>query len=174
MLCEECGINEATVEIRMFGADGEASVKHLCQECAEKLKGRLPQIHAVDISDFLGAILEKIHQVRTESQDEQYDGECPECGATWAEFRRTNTLGCPACYKAFREPIEEYLVKRNFNAIYVGDAPSGRTAENREVYRIIKLKESLKEAIGREDYEQAALLRDEIRSLEKALEEESK
>ena len=174
MLCEECGINEATVEIRMFGAGGEASVRHLCQECAEKLKGRLPQIHAVDISDFLGAILDKIRQVRSDASDDEYDGECPECGTTWAEFKQSNTLGCPGCYKAFREPIEEYLVRRNGNAVYVGDTPSGGTTENSDVYRMIKLKESLKEAISSENYERAALLRDEIRTLEKTLEGETK
>ncbi|MCR4620498.1 MAG: UvrB/UvrC motif-containing protein [Clostridiales bacterium] len=172
MLCEDCGLNEANVEIRMFGADGEAVVRHLCQDCAEKLKGSLPQMHAVDISDFLGAILAKIHHFRTEEKEEEFDGVCPECGMSWAEVRKDFNLGCPGCYRAFREPIEEYLVKLNGSAIYAGEAPSDRRTENRDVYRLIKLKESLKAAIGAEDYEQAARLRDEIRTLEKALEGE--
>ncbi len=161
MLCEQCGENEATVRVEAFAPDGSSAARMLCQDCARKLR---PNLRALDISDFLNALIGKIREDRQEKEQERFDASCEECGLSWAEYRRRGTLGCPGCYRAFREPLEEMLVKKNGSALYMGITPAGARV-NDEIYALKKLKEQLKSAIDSEDFERAAVLRDEIKRL---------
>ena len=69
MLCEECGKNEATVHIQAMLPDGTTSTRSLCQPCMNKLRA-MPGIHALDISEFLGALFERIRQSRQEKDSD--------------------------------------------------------------------------------------------------------
>lgn len=168
MLCEECGKNEAVVHIQAVAPDGSATTRSLCQRCFGKLK-MIQGVQALDISEFLGALIGRIHQSRLEKESDRFDATCPTCGMTYAEYKKEQRLGCADCYKAFREPIEEALVKRNDSAIYVGSAPGSDETLNDDIYRVKKLREQMQKAIGEEKFETAAALRDEIRALEEKI-----
>ena len=111
MLCEECGKYEATVHIQTLAPDGSATTRSLCQRCVNKLR-MMPGVHALDISEFLGALFERIHQSRLEKDADRFDATCPVCGMSYADYKKDQLLGCAECYKAFREPIEEALVMK--------------------------------------------------------------
>ena len=166
MLCEECGKNEATIHFQTIGPEGEQMSKDICEECFEKLKARMPGVNAIDISGFLGALLGKLAGARQERENDKFDAVCPTCGTKYAEFKRSQNLGCANCYGAFRERIEEILVKRNHSALYTGSAPHSAKGANEEIYKYKKLKEEMKQAIAGEDFERAAKIRDELRRLE--------
>ena len=154
MLCEECGKNEATVRIEAIAPDGSTTTRSLCQRCVGKLR-MMQGVRALDISEFLGALFERIHQSRVEKDSDRFDATCPDCGLTYAEYKKEQRLGCAGCYKAFREPIEEALVKRNDSAIYAGRAPGGEEQLNDDIYQVKKLREQMRKAVEEERFETA-------------------
>ncbi len=79
--------------------------------------------------------------------------QCPACGFTLEDYRRTSRLGCPDCYSVF---AREFSTLTSATA----DRPEADEPPSRE-----KLERRLREAIEREDYENAARLRDELKAL---------
>ena len=93
---------------------------------------------------------------------------CSRCGLSYSDFRKTFQLGCSQCYKTFKEQLEPMLRRIHGSIIHKGKVPS-KAPVKAEVPKdeIKELKTKLAEAIKREEYEEAARLRDEIRTLEK-------
>ena len=84
---------------------------------------------------------------------------CPVCHFTLEDYRRTNRLGCPDCYT---------FLASELNAPSE-DAEDGETTEQEQLRRSTQdLEAELQQAVEREDYERAAVLRDEIKALNNA------
>ncbi len=81
--------------------------------------------------------------------------QCPACGFTLEDYRRTSRLGCSDCYSFFA---------REFSALTGSGADTPHESDDGAPTRE-KLERQLREAIEREDYESAARLRDELKSL---------
>lgn len=106
---------------------------------------------------------------------------CGECGTTLDNVRVSRTVGCSNCYDVFGDiliaDLEAYyklppnfIKKKKSIPLHVGRAP-GETQEISPSLRLIALNEALDETLKREDYEQAALLRDQIKALTEESEE---
>ncbi|MBC2605761.1 UvrB/UvrC motif-containing protein [Pelagicoccus albus] len=95
------------------------------------------------------------------------DRACSGCGLTPADFKEHGRLGCPKCYETFEAKIEPMLRKLHKGERHLGKVP-GSTEQRRVVSpeEIAKLKQRLDEYVSREEYEMAAAVRDQIRSLE--------
>jgi protein arginine kinase activator len=160
MLCEECGQNEATVHVTHY-TNGEKTQKIICAACAGKmnLDGLLIPFTINDL--FNGFIT-----LPSVSPAADYSLQCRVCGMTLNEFKDGGKLGCANCYKAFEASLMPIIKRIQGNTEHVGKAPEGNKKYMRRL-EIEKLKEQLAEAIRREDYEQAAELRDKIKALEK-------
>jgi protein arginine kinase activator len=99
---------------------------------------------------------------------------CGDCGTTLANIRMGSMLGCSHCYEIFGDAvIHELRVAHALPAalagqkmanIHVGRSP-GELSEISPTTRLAALNQALIETLHREDYEQAALLRDQIRTL---------
>lgn len=101
--------------------------------------------------------------------------ECGNCGTTLEEVKRGHRLGCAECYTVFgdvllnemqaanRLPPHISLAKKGL-PIHIGRSPGEKAAVNPSS-RLLALNEALKETLNREDYEQAASLRDQIKAL---------
>ncbi len=81
--------------------------------------------------------------------------QCPQCGYTYADYVRTHRLGCPKCYDVFREMLQ---LTSNSPADELDDVQPDS---------VEKLEEQMMAAVEREDYEEAAKLRDLIKSQRK-------
>ncbi len=110
-------------------------------------------------------------------------GACAACGLTYALFRQSGMLGCPECYQAFESQLWPLLSRAHEGGTHhvgkiprrastqAGDGPSpGRAAAlfgsvQERAERIVILRQQLAEAVGAEQYERAAQLRDELRKL---------
>ena len=80
-------------------------------------------------------------------------------------------LGCDKCYYYFKDNLVS-IIKRNQNSIeHIGKIPKREGKIIRKKKKIKRLKTNIEEAISIEDYEKAAVLRDEIFNLEKELKE---
>ncbi|MFN3477179.1 MAG: UvrB/UvrC motif-containing protein [Candidatus Methylomirabilales bacterium] len=91
--------------------------------------------------------------------------ECQECGLTVEEVIREERVGCQACYQAFA-PLFATIFDRVAEACHVEPTllvPSPVVDQRR--LRLLQLRAALRQAVSRENYEEAARLRDEIQKL---------
>jgi protein arginine kinase activator len=87
---------------------------------------------------------------------------CPDCGVRFMEFRTGGRLGCPTDYQAFARGLLPLILRSHGATRHVGKVP-GRRAPASDRARL-RLRSEFRAAIAREDYEQAARLRDQLRS----------
>jgi protein arginine kinase activator len=83
---------------------------------------------------------------------------CPTCGYTVIDLQRTGRLGCACCYQSFAPLIAPQLPLMHRGTRHHGKVPHG----HRSAYHRALLREALARAIATEDYEQAAVLRDQL------------
>lgn len=100
---------------------------------------------------------------------------CGNCGTTLESLRVGIPLGCSVCYEVFDDvligemlasekiPPRITTVKKSI-PIHIGRAP-GESQEMNPSLRLLALNEALNETLKKEDYEQAAWLRDQIKAL---------
>jgi protein arginine kinase activator len=87
---------------------------------------------------------------------------CPRCGFTQADFKKAGRLGCPECYKTFSEALEGLLKTMHKGTRHVGKVPETLRQTRDLSDRLKVLQKRLAKAVADEDFEEAAILRDEI------------
>ncbi len=161
-VCGECEAAEAVVHLTQI-VDDVARVLHLCQKCAAARGVDQPTAPTTSpLTDFLSQMTDgERDSVGTQ------DGTCTFCGLTFAGFRENGRLGCPHCYTTFASYLKNLLRRIHGGVQHVGKVylPPDPTVSERE-QRLEGLRRKLNYAIGAEDFERAAQLRDQIRSLE--------
>ena len=159
MLCCICKEKEATVHLTQISGDKMQKVD-LCEECA-KTKG---------VNDPTGFSLADLLLGLGASQEiEQAGGgaevKCPRCGFTQADFKKAGRLGCPDCYQTFAEGLEGLLKTMHKGTRHTGKVPQSLQQSRNQAERMKVLQKKLAKAVEDENFEQAALLRDEIRQM---------
>ncbi len=160
MLCDICKQNPAKVHLTQI-VDGKTKKVDLCEACS-KAKG------VDDPSGFsLADLLMGLGAAQEMEQASAGAGglRCPGCGFTQAEFKKTGRLGCAQCYRTFSEGLETLLKTMHKGTRHTGKVPAALRASHDLEERLRVLQRKLEKAIGAEDFEQAALLRDEIRQI---------
>jgi protein arginine kinase activator len=158
LICGHCNKQTALIHVaESVDREGKKSwdVQHLCEECAHELG--LP--HAKTLDSFFQALPLGLGLL-TETK-------CSQCGMRFSDFRRTGRLGCEKCYDAFRDSLQEVLDKAHGGKTkHVGRGPgmSGEEATRREDLAVLQRK--LRQAVEAEAYEEAARIRDRIRSID--------
>jgi protein arginine kinase activator len=166
MQCEVCGKAAATLHFTEI-VNNKMTELHLCTRCADQkgLHGGVGNKGKFAIADFMA---EMVDEVSTAEEDKIGHVQCSRCGMFYSSFRETGHLGCAECYTAFRQSLRPLLRRIHGEPRHVGKAPK-RDGEGHERRREVqRLHEELERALGRDDYETAATIRDSIRSLERA------
>ncbi|NLN17204.1 MAG: hypothetical protein GX182_07815 [Firmicutes bacterium] len=159
MLCDECRQRPAVVHITKIVNNVRSEV-HLCEKCAQ---GREEFAEA---SFGFPKLIASLFDWGPAVPGVRRDVQCESCGLTQQDFRRLGQLGCPACYEGFAPQLEPLLRRLHGGARHRGKVP-GPEGKGIKIRRELEsLRRQLQEAIGREEYELAAKLRDEIRDLE--------
>lgn len=160
MLCTICKEKEATVHLTQI--EGEKMHKlDLCEECA-KQKG---------VNDPAGFSLADLLMGLGVSQEMEKatggaDVKCPNCGHTQADFKKTGRFGCSDCYTVFAEGLEALLRTMHKDVRHAGKAPAARQQLRQRQQTLQRLQAELAQAVGAEDFERAARLRDDIKRLQ--------
>src|SRR6478736_3956814 len=159
MLCCICKEKEATVHLTQIAGDKMQKVD-LCEECA-KTKG---------VNDPTGFSLADLLLGLGASQEiEQAAGgtelKCARCGFTQADFKKAGRLGCAECYNTFSEGLESLLKTMHKGVRHVGKVPAVLQETRDLTERLKTLQKKLAKAIEEENFEQAAILRDEIKQM---------
>ena len=158
MQCERCKNNVATVHLTEI-VKSQKTEKHLCEQCA-KDEGYTIKTH-VSLQDLLTAFI-SAH----DDAEEMAGVKCPDCGMTYVDFRSEGRLGCPNDYEVFREALDPLLEKIHGKVEHSGKLPSRAGESQRKQRDLMALRRQLRDAVDKEDYEAAARLRDEIKTME--------
>lgn len=174
MQCQKCGQRPASLHYTKI-INGEKTEFHLCDECAHEQGEQMSGLeNGFSIHHLLSGLLNfdppsPEGQSRTATSRQQVL-RCPTCGLTYNQFSKIGRFGCSDCYHAFRDRLEPLFRRVQGNTTHRGKVPrrtGGRMKIRREMEQ---LKSSLNQCIQQEEFEEAARLRDQIRSLQEKLE----
>jgi len=164
-VCDNCGSGEAVVHLTQI-VNNEMSTFRLCERCAAEkgLENSVEPPSGFPLTDFLA-------QMGGEAPRGGPSGDlaCAFCGLGFREFREGGRLGCPHCYSTFEVHLRGLLRRIHGSTQHMGKVylPPDPTASEMEK-RLEGLRRTLQRAVEAEDFERAALIRDQIRTLEPA------
>lgn len=159
MLCENCKKNQATTYFKTV-INGEAREMHFCNECAKKFGGLNFFPNGFGLDGILSGLLGQYIPAQ-KPQTERLS--CPVCGSTLDDFSESGRVGCANCYDAFYQSLMPYIRKIHGGATHVGRIPARIMISPKR--RILALESELAQAITLQEYERAALIRDELKAI---------
>lgn len=168
MMCQNCGKNPATTHIKTI-VNGTLTEYDLCTECAkEKGYTNFFKDMSFDFGNLLGGFIDTPQTKGTTVR-------CPKCGASFAEITESGKIGCAECYRVFRERLMPTIHRIHGTAKHKGKIPGTaalRIIEPAGGISVVKpspleaKRAELKAAIEAQNFERAAVLRDEIKAME--------
>ncbi len=173
MKCQNCGANEATIKY-MQVINGEKDEMYLCDKCAKDMKIDMNFDMHFGLDNVFASLFGAEPLVKPiELSDEL---KCDSCGMRYEDFAKTGMTGCPNCYKVFNRRLDNVIKRlhgsnRHVEASHEVTPKLARRKSSNAKEKIEELKAEIENCIKKEDYEQAAILRDKIKSLEKNLDE---
>lgn len=161
MLCSQCQERDAVVHLTQI-VDNAVTQVHLCEKCATE-RGIETSSSAPmhPLGEFLQAAQQQAVQMPGDA------ARCSYCGTSLREFRASGRLGCARCYTAFERSLRELLRRVHGSSAHVGRGYAGADAPALERgATLAELRGRLADAIQDEQFEVAATLRDQIRTME--------
>ena len=176
MLCDRCQKRDAKILYTEI-INGVKKEQHLCEECATdytSFQMEKPLLNSdLTLGDLLSTLLDNYAVSDKKSYgDENSTLTCSNCGTTYEEFIQKGRFGCPECYKNFSNQLGKTLKGIQGAEIHTGKRPKGyvTTVQNKiakDFTEVEKLSLKLQEAIEKEEFEEAARLRDLIKQMKK-------
>src|SRR5271170_7578132 len=163
MLCMLCKQNPAKFHYTQIVEDKMQKVD-LCEDCAKQKGVNHPSFSAADLLLGLGASQEIAQSASG------VEIRCPGCGFTQADFKKAGRLGCAVCYTTFSDGLESLLKSMHKGIKHLGKVPAALRQGRDLSERLKHLQKKLDKAVTAEDFEQAASLRDEIKTTKDQLE----
>jgi protein arginine kinase activator len=158
--CQKCQ-NPATLHITEILGETQYEELHLCEQCANK--------YLYEPQGKIAAGKAALEAGRDPEDSLFNQHECPSCGIKFVEFRNTGRLGCPHDHQAFREELLPLLENIHGEVRHCGKVPRRMPQSKEMESELTQLRNRLKQAVTKEDYEEAAKLRDKIKTLEEAV-----
>jgi protein arginine kinase activator len=162
MKCDICNENEAVIFVHQVIMGKQAQV-NLCEHCAHE---RGIHTHSSQEEMTLQTLINEIKAAANLIQQQLDPRVCPVCGTSIFNIRRDHAVGCPECYHFFRSDIKDIMENSGILGHYSGSVPPRlaqfRSALNDKAH----IREKMEECVASEDYEGAALYRDQLRQLE--------
>lgn len=176
MLCTKCGKKEATVYYKQ-NINGKITEYNVCPDCAAELRKQYKEttghgfdsVFGGDDLNLIGSLLGLPTAARLAPAKT-----CPLCGATYRDFASGGKAGCAKCYDVFRSELSRTIIGIHGRREHTGRTPKGFIAQMSLEKKIGTLRDKLKTAIEDQAFEEAAKLRDEIRTLESESESENR
>lgn len=182
MLCDNCGKREANVRYSE-NINGRKKELNLCEECSQKLGiSQMDFSMPIDFSSFFGEFMEDLATPELMAMplfNEIKALKCDNCGYTFDEIANSGRLGCANCYEVFEERLDPIIRRMQGDNRHVGrvggildnkiEQKLNHKQEGQEESdkgsKLEELQEKLKQAIKKEEYEEAAKIRDEIKKI---------
>jgi protein arginine kinase activator len=162
MKCEICGKRESVVHVQQV-IGNETIDMHICEVCAHE-KGISKRSDKIELS--LSQLLTGLLDLKGGTDEQVQATECATCGMKAADFKKEGRLGCPDCYSCFATEIRAMHKRLSGVARHKGKLPQKLLSYKELLIDRERLRSRLETAVDEEDYETAAILRDQIRAIE--------
>src|SRR5208282_2196729 len=149
MKCQKCA-KAATLHITEVLGEDQVEELHLCEECAHKYLYEPQQQKSG--TKLPGTASEELEEPAVLNR------ECQVCGIKFVDFRNSGRLGCPHDYASFREDLLPLLENIHGETKHCGKTPRRYPQAKKTEAELTQLRNRLKQAVTREDYEEAARL----------------
>ena len=166
MLCQKCHSSLATVRYAEV-VDGKVMDLHLCQECLAAHQQRAAAGFELAGSVAPGRVSSAESGVLPSRSKARRI--CKACGTRLSSVLDTGKVGCVVCYSTFGDVTSPLLSDMHGYARHCGKIPKVDDARTLLRSNLQNRRAMMRSAIQMESYEEAAVLRDEIRKLEDAL-----
>ncbi|WP_186576192.1 UvrB/UvrC motif-containing protein [Aquibacillus kalidii] len=173
MECQECHERPATLHFTKV-VNGSKTEVHVCGQCAKE-KGYVSyDEEAYSLHDLLSGLFNfdstsLTGQKNTPSHTTK-QLKCEKCGMTYQEFTQVGKFGCSECYHTFSDKLDPIFRRvHSGNTTHDGKIPKRIGTNIHQKHLVKELKNKLQQLITEENFEEAAKVRDEIRSVEKDL-----
>lgn len=173
MICSECNKRPATLHFTQI-INGEKTEVNVCELCAQN-EGYITSFDEPfslhDLLTGLFNVTSKTGQMNLNKGhffDHLPSLKCEHCQLTFENFQRIGKFGCANCYEAFQPRIDSVIRRvHSGNVEHNGKIPK-RTGGKLQLKKdLTKHREYLKQLIQAEKFEEAAVIRDQIREMEK-------
>ncbi|RFU61368.1 UvrB/UvrC motif-containing protein [Peribacillus glennii] len=172
MICEECNERPATMHFTKI-INGKKTEVHMCERCAQE-KGEMFMLNGgpgFSINNLLAGLFNidpGFQQAKANALPKTEVLRCIRCNLTFSQFVHIGKFGCAECYETFKDHLDPILKRvHSGNTSHHGKIPK-RIGGSIHIKKQIKdLKQQLKQFIEHEEFEKAAEIRDQVRSLEK-------
>ncbi|MBQ3046141.1 MAG: UvrB/UvrC motif-containing protein [Clostridia bacterium] len=165
MLCQNCGKNEATTHIKQI-INGDMAESHLCSECASHLGySDMFSGFGLNLSELFGGFLGDTKPSVSSGKSPR----CPKCGSSFDEIVHSGKVGCADCYRTFYDRLLPSIQRIHGKIKHSGKTAAVASAQPKvetTAEKIEKLKSAMNDAVAKQDFENAAKIRDEIKALE--------
>ncbi|MBI2805218.1 MAG: UvrB/UvrC motif-containing protein [Planctomycetes bacterium] len=155
--CERCD-SPATIHVTEVLGEGKFEEHHVCEQCYPKY------VHDSSDGDSSKTSAAEVASELDEALFPQQA--CPECGLKFIDFRNNHRLGCARDYQVFRNELMPLLENIHGDTRHIGKTPRRYPQTKLAEAELLQLRQRLKRAVEREDYEEAARVRDQIKTLE--------
>lgn len=166
MLCDNCKQREANVHITKIVNNDKTQV-NLCEECAREYQEQMGFTQPnFSFHQFLAGLLEQPGLVAGEPGLVQEVSQCEKCGTTRQSFSKCGRLGCDQCYETFGAGLNPLIKRVHGREKHTGKVPHRSGHDIRLRQELEQLKRKLKTLVAKEEFEEAAQVRDTIREIE--------
>lgn len=101
--------------------------------------------------------------------DNKSSNKCPKCNTTLEHYKKTGLLGCSYCYTYFEDYLAQGIRRVQGGMKHVGKIPKSAEVEILNKRKIDDLRIKLKELVEKEEFEEAAKVRDEIKVVKETI-----
>ncbi len=157
MFCEKCGKNHATTHIKSV-VNGIVKEYNLCEQCAV----------TYGYTNSLTGMLASMFGDITKNDSIMPKTKCSVCGADFRDIANSGKVGCSECYNIFYDQLLPYLKRVHGSTKHSGKVPnSAPLVVKPKTETVENLRNELSRLVAEENYEQAAVIRDKIKEMEK-------
>ncbi|EAE6702238.1 excinuclease [Listeria monocytogenes] len=165
MICQRCGENKAVIALQQLNEAGKVESLYLCEDCATE-KALSSEKDLVKAMDTFSEVALDFLTLLQKEENAQKEVVCGNCQLSFEEFLQTNRVGCSECYEAFKEQLEPIIGRvQNGYKNHVGKVPAEVERAEGVQNEISHLQEKLAQLVKNEEFEEAAVVRDEIKAL---------
>ena len=164
MLCEKCNKNIANVYLKN-NINGSITENYLCSSCAGELYGQnymslLNNNFESDIFNMLN-----FNKIAASPALVTKNSACPMCKSTFSDIMQSGKAGCGKCYETFKSELEPNVIRIHGTAKHTGKIPKNMGAKISAKRKLEELNIKLKKMIADQNFEEAAVIRDEINKI---------
>lgn len=171
MQCQECQERQATLHFTQT-VNGEKKQMHVCEKCAKE-KGYVtyPGEDMYTLHNLLAGLFNFDQEAMKPAAEHEKltlkkELECPHCSMTFTQFKKVGKFGCATCYETFSAHLDPIFRRvHSGNTKHSGKIPKRQGSHLHTKKQIEIYQGELQQLIEKEEFEEAAIMRDKIRAL---------